>query len=87
MATVAELALAAFYRYSINDNDSPSQSELDDAKAHWDDCYASRIQQALADHQIADTEENRAWVQLFASMAPGTNKKQLEHGCELFAHI
>ena len=87
MSSVARNALAVFFRFSVNDNDAPSLDDLKGAQSHWDDSYGKSIADRMAEFDIDDTVDNRAWVQLLASMAPGSNKQQLTHGCNMFANV
>lgn len=87
MISISRCALTAFFRFSINDDDAPTASDLNEAQAHWDSSFGPFLLATMSQFQIEDTPDNRAMVQLLAAMAPGSNRAALTHGCRLFANV
>lgn len=87
MVSLSRWALAASFRFSKNDDDTPTLDELMELQSSLDEAFGALVPQTFAKFGIPDTPENRAIVYLLAVPAAGSDRVMLEHGCRMFAHV
>ena len=87
MADQIRLSQAVALRFANNTDDQPSEADLDAVQTHWDAEFGGSIAQRMAEAGIPDSPENRAIVQMIATLSPGTSSKALKSACRFVKEL